>query len=144
MLLDRLDPFVAEFDRLTQRAFGTADGAGLGLPMDVLRHGEELVVKVDLPGVPADKIGLTVENQVLTITAERRADYAEGTQVLAQERFDGTITRRLRVPEWVDAESVTADYTDGVLTVHLPLAEKAKPRRIQINTGAAQHAELNS
>ena len=136
MLLERFDPFLAEFDRLTQRTFGTSDG--VGLPMDVVRRGEELVVRVDLPGVPADKINLTVENAVLTISAERRATYGEGDQVLAQERFDGVISRRLRVPDWVDADAVTADYADGVLTVTLPLAEKAKPRRIEIGTGSRQ------
>lgn len=136
MLLERFDPVLAEFDRLTQRAFGTADG--VGLPMDIVRRGEELVVRVDLPGVPSDKIDLTVENHVLTISAERRASYGDNDQVLAQERFDGVITRRLRVPEWVDSEAVSADYTDGVLTVTLPLAEKAKPRRIDVNTSAAQ------
>lgn len=136
MLLERFDPFLAEFDRLTQRTFGTADG--VGLPMDVLRRGEELVVRVDLPGVAADKINLTVENHVLTISAERRADYAEGDQILAQERFDGVISRRLRVPDWVDSDTVTADYVDGVLTVHLPLAEKAKPRRIEVNGAGTQ------
>ena len=135
MLLERMDPFLAEFDRLTQRTFGSADG--VGLPMDVLRRGEELVVRVDLPGVAADHINLTVENHVLTISAERRSAYTEGDQILAQERFDGAISRRLRVPDWVDADTVTADYVDGVLTVHLPLAEKAKPRRIEVN-GASQ------
>ncbi|MDQ1697232.1 MAG: hypothetical protein QOJ03_2585 [Frankiaceae bacterium] len=134
MLLERFDPFLAEFDRLTQRTFGTSDG--VGLPMDVIRRGEELVVRVDLPGVASDKIDLTVENHVLTITAERRASYGEGDQVLAQERFDGVISRRLRVPDWVDAEAVTADYADGVLTIALPLAEKAKPRRITVATSA--------
>src|SRR4051812_46702619 len=136
MLLERFDPFLAEFDRLTQRSFGTADG--VGLPMDVIRRGEELVVHVDLPGVHADKINLTVENHVLTISAERRASYGENDNVLAQERFDGVISRRLRVPDWVDAEAVSADYADGVLTVTLPLAEKAKPRRIEVGTGIRQ------
>lgn len=135
MLLERIDPVLAEFDRLTQRAFGTADG--VGIPMDIVRRGESLVVHVDLPGVASDKIDLTVENHVLTISAERRASYDENDQILAQERFDGVMTRRLRVPEWVDADAVTADYTDGVLTVTLPLAEMAKPRRIQVN-GATQ------
>lgn len=136
MLLERIDPVLAEFDRLTQRAFGAADG--VGLPMDIVRRGDELLVHVDLPGVSSDKIEMTVENHVLTISAERRASYGEGDKVLAQERFDGTITRRLRVPEWVDTDRVMADYTDGVLTVTLPLAEKAKPRRIEVNTGTAQ------
>lgn len=136
MLLDRVDPFLAEFDRLTHRAFGTTDGAGM--PMDVVRRGEELVVRVDLPGIESDKIGVTVENATLTISAERHGNYADGEQVLVQERFDGTITRRLRVPDWVDADAVTADYCDGVLTVHLPLAEKARPRRIEVRAGGEQ------
>lgn len=131
MLLERFDPFLAEFDRLTQNAFGNSPG--VGLPMDVVRSGDELVVHVDLPGVAADKIELSLENHVLTISAERRAAYGEGTQVLAQERFDGVISRRLRMPDWVDGESVRADYVDGVLSVHLPLAERAKPRRIAVN-----------
>jgi HSP20 family protein len=141
MLLERFDPFLAEFDRLTQRTFGTA--GGVGLPMDVIRRGEELVVRVDLPGVPSDKIDLTVENHILTISAERRAAYGEGDNVLTQERFDGVISRRLRVPEWVDTDSVSADYTDGVLTVTLPLAEKAKPRRIEVSATPTQ-ASLES
>jgi HSP20 family protein len=138
MLLDRIDPFLAEFDRLTQRALGSADMASL--PMDVIRRGDELLVRVDLPGVGSDKIDVTVENQTLTISAERRAEYADGAQVLLQERFDGTVSRRLRVPEWVDAEHVTAEHVDGVLTVHLPLAEKARPRRVEISSGSAQTA----
>ena len=136
MLLDRFDPFLAEFDRITQRALGTTDGAGM--PMDVIRRGDELVVRFDLPGVPADKIGLTVENHLLTITAERHAGYGDNEQVLVQERFDGTMTRRLRVPDWVDGEHVEADFADGVLSVRLPLAEQAKPRRIEVRTGSQQ------
>src|SRR5947208_2149598 len=85
MLLDRFDPFLAEFDRLTNRAFGTDGGA---LPMDVVRRGEDLVVRVDLPGVAADQIAITVENQTLTLAVERHSSYGEGEQVLLQERFD--------------------------------------------------------
>jgi len=135
MLLERFDPFLAEFDRLTNRAFG-ADGGTL--PMDVVRRGEELVVRVDLPGVPAEKIGVTVENQTLTLSVERHSAYGDGEQVLLQERFDGSMTRRLRIPDWVDADNVTADYADGVLTLTLKLAEKARPRRIEIRSGTAQ------
>jgi len=141
MLLERFDPFLAEFDRMTQRTFGSA--GGVGLPMDVIRRGDELVVRVDLPGVPSDNIDLTVENHVMTISAERRSSYGEGDNVLTQERFDGVISRRLRVPDWVDADAVSADYADGVLTVTLPLAEKAKPRRIQV-TPASTQASIES
>lgn len=142
MLLDRFDPFLAEFDRLTTRALGTPDNAGM--PMDVIRHGDELVVRFDLPGVASDNISLTVENHTLTVSAERHAAYGDSEQVLVQERFDGTMTRRLRVPDWVDGERVSADYADGVLVVRLPLAEQAKPRRIEIRTGAGEQTQIGS
>jgi HSP20 family protein len=135
MLLERVDPYLAEFDRLTQRVFGATPGAGL--PMDVIRRGDELIICLDLPGTTADKIGLTLENQLLTVTAERHPNYGEADQVLAQERFEGTVSRRVRVPDWVNADGVTADFADGVLTVHLPLADKAKPRQIQVSVGSS-------
>ncbi|HEX7107050.1 MAG TPA: Hsp20/alpha crystallin family protein [Acidothermaceae bacterium] len=137
MLLERVDPYLAEFDRLTQKVFGPTQSAGL--PMDVIRRGDELLVCLDVPGAAADKIGVTLENQVLTVTAERRANYGETDAVLAQERFEGTVSRRVRVPDWVNADHVTAEYVDGVLTIHLPLADKAKPRQIQVTTGANSH-----
>jgi len=141
MLLERIDPFLAEFDRLTQRTFGTTDG--VGLPMDVIRHEEALEVRVDLPGIAHDSIEVTLDNRLLTINAERRAAYPEGAQLVLQERFDGAISRRLRVPDWVDAEAVKADYVDGVLSVMLPLAERAKPRRITI-AGTAEQSAIES
>lgn len=141
MLLERFDPFLAEFDRLAQRTLGTADG--VGLPMDIVRSGDDLIVRMDLPGVKADDVKITLENRTLTIGAQRRTTWAEGDQVLVQERFDGEISRRVRVPEWVDAEAVAADYVDGVLTVRLPLAERAKPRVISVN-GATTPAVIES
>jgi len=134
-MLVSADPFVAEFDRLAQQVFGTADGAGM--PVDVVRRRDALLIRFDVPGVDRDSIGLTLESQVLTVTAERHARYGDEEKVLVQERFDGTMTRRLRVPDWVDGERVTADCEDGVLTVVLPVAERARPRRIEIRPGAA-------
>ena len=129
------DPFLAEFDRLAQQVFGTAEGAGM--PVDVTRRGDELVIRFDVPGASGEDIGLSLENHVLTVTATRHASYGENEKVLVQERFDGTMTRRIRVPEWVDGERVSAEYGDGVLTVTLPVAEQAKPRRIEIRPAAA-------
>jgi len=140
MLLERFDPFLAEFDRLTNRAFSAEGGT---LPMDVVRHGEDLVIRVDLPGVPADKIGITVENQTLTLSVERHPTYGDGEQVLLQERFDGTMTRRLRIPDWADAEAITADYADGVLTLTLKVAEKARARRVEVRMTPTQ-AQISS
>ncbi len=140
MLLERFDPFLAEFDRLATRALGT-DAAGM--PMDVVRQGDELVVRFDLPGVSGDKISLTAENRTLTVSAERHASYGEKEQVLVQERFDGTVTRRLRIPDWVDGERVSAEYADGVLCVRLPLAEQAKPRRIEVRSGSSSQPQIS-
>ncbi|HWC35324.1 MAG TPA: Hsp20/alpha crystallin family protein [Mycobacteriales bacterium] len=142
MLLERFDPFLAEFDRIAQRTLGTADG--VGMPMDIVRSGDDLLVRMDLPGVKADEVKITLENRTLTIGAQRRTAFAEGDQVLVQERFDGQISRRVRVPEWVDAEAVSADYTDGVLTVTLPLAERAKPRVISVNGAPSASVEIES
>ncbi len=133
-MLKTSDPFLAEFDRLAHQVFGGAETAGM--PMDVSRRGDELVVRLDVPGVERDHIALSLENHVLTVSAERHAQHQDGENVLVQERFDGTMTRRLRVPEWVDGERVTADYQDGVLTVVLPVAEQARPRRIEIRPSA--------
>ena len=137
------DPFLAEFDRLAHQVFGTGEGAGM--PVDVTRRGEELVAHFDIPGVASDAISLSLENHVLTVTAERHAAYGEGETVLVQERFDGAMTRRLRVPEWVDGERVAAEYADGVLTVVLPVAEQgqhplALRRRAAGGTGRLQQA----
>jgi len=129
------DPFLAEFDRLTHQVFGGSDG--VGMPMDVIRRGDELVVRIDIPGVPREAISLDLDQQVLTVSAERHAGYDQETPVLVQERFDGTISRRLRIPEWVDGERVSAEYADGVLSVTLPMAEQARPRRITIAAPAA-------
>lgn len=133
MLLERLDPFLADFDRITQQVLETP---GVAVPMDVTRRGEEIIVRLDLPGVATDKVAVTVENRVLTVSAERASSRGEDEQVLLAERFEGAVSRRIRVPEWVDAGRVTADYADGVLTVRLPLAEQARPRRIEIRAGA--------
>ncbi len=138
MSLLRTDPFVAEFDRLTSHLLGGLTGEGSpAMPVDVTRRADELVVRVDVPGVPADAVGVTLEDGVLTVSAERRSSYGDDEQVLLHERFDGAMTRRLRVPDWVDGERVEASHADGVLTVRLPVAERARPRTIAVRPGAA-------
>jgi HSP20 family protein len=136
------DPILAEFDRLAQQFFGSSEG--VAMPIDVVRHGDELVVRIDVPGVSQDKIGLDVDRHVLTVTAERHAAYDDGVKILTQERFDGTMTRRLRIPEWVDVERIGADYADGVLTITLPMAEQARPRRIAIRPGVGGQEAITS
>jgi HSP20 family protein len=137
-MLVKTDPFLAEFDRLSQQVFGGSKAAGM--PMDVTRQGDMLTVRLDVPGVARESLGIDLDKHILTITAERHASY-DDQAVVVQERFDGTMTRRLRVPEWVDVDRVSADYTDGVLTITLPIAEQAKPRRISVTTAGPSGTE---
>jgi HSP20 family protein len=130
-MLMRTDPF-RELDRFAQQALGTWSKP-TSMPMDAYRSGEEFVVAFDLPGVSADAIELHVERNVLTVKAERRPAEHRGEMQIA-ERPLGVFSRQLFLGETLDAERITADYSDGVLTLRIPVLEKAKPRRIEIST----------
>jgi HSP20 family protein len=104
--------------------------------MDAYRRGDELVVSFDLPGMAPGTIDLTVEQNVLTIKAERRFDGREGDEVIAAERLHGAFTRQLFLGDTLDAERLVASYETGVLTLRIPVAESAKPRKVQITEGA--------
>ena len=130
-MLLRYDPF-REFDRLAEQTFGTARTA---LPLDAFRHGDEFVINVDLPGVDPGAIDITVERNVLTLKAERAWRRSEDDQVLMSERPQGTFTRQLYLGEGLDAEKVNARYEHGVLTLTIPVAEKAKPRKVEVASG---------
>ncbi len=130
-MLMRTDPF-RELDRAVQQAFGTP-ARPAAMPMDAYRKGDEFVVEFDLPGVDAASIDLTVEKNVLTVHAERRRPDFEGVEMLVGERPQGTFSRQLFLGEGLDTERIDARYADGVLTLRLPVAERAKPRRVQIS-----------
>ena len=128
----RFDPF-RELDRLAQQTTG-----GSRLPvmaMDAYRHGDAFVVHFDLPGVEASSIDLTVEKNVLTVSAERRWQPTDGDEVVVAERPQGSFSRQLFLGEGLDPERIEAHYDNGVLTVSVPVAEKAKPRKVEINSG---------
>jgi HSP20 family protein len=143
-MLMRTDPF-REFDRLTQQVLGTPSRPA-AMPIDAYRKGDEFVVQFDLPGVDSNSIDLTVEKNVLTVHAERRRTDTEGVEMLLGERPQGTFSRQLFLGESLDTDHIEAQYADGVLTLRVPVAEKAKPRRVPINaterqTAIESHAE---
>jgi HSP20 family protein len=143
VLLTSIDPFVQEFDRLAQRVFGTADGGALGtksvMPMDGIRRKDDVVLRFDLPGVDPDSIEVTVDRGVLTVSARRAEEYAEGESPFIRERVMGSFSRRIYLAETLDSEKIDAAYANGVLAVRLPLLEKARPRKVEIHTdGQAQ------
>jgi len=132
-MLMRTDPF-REVDRLAQQVFGTTARPAAML-MNAYRKGDSFYVELDLPGVNPDSIDLTVEQNVLTVRAERNAvDTADDVEVLVSECPAGTFTRQIFLGEALDAERIAADYTAGVLTLSIPIREAAKPRRVAITS----------
>jgi HSP20 family protein len=145
MALVRSDPF-REFDRLAQQVWGLSNGSrSLAMPMDAYRKGDAFLIQVDLPGVKADSIELTVEENVLTIKAERAAPpTAESIQTVVAERPYGSFTREVFLGENLDTEHILAEYDAGVLTLSIPVEEHAKPRRIEVTERASEPQQLST
>jgi HSP20 family protein len=131
MLLQH-DPF-RELDRLTQQMFGTVARPS-NMALDAWREGDDIVVELDLPGMDPEKLDIDVERNVLTVRAERTTTLPEGATAVASERPWGVFTRQLVLGESLDTEKVDADYTAGVLRIRIPIAERAKPRKISISS----------
>ena len=129
MMLMRTDPF-RDFDRLTQQVLGTAARPAV-MPMDAWRDGDQFIVELDLPGVDEDSLDLDVERNVLTVHATR-AELDPDREMVAAERPRGVFSRQLFLGETLDPEHIEASYGSGVLRLTIPVAEKAKPRRIKI------------
>ena len=143
-MLTRFDP-VASFDQISNDLLGALTRRPSSMPIDAYRHQDQWVVRVDLPGVEASSIDLTVDRNVLRIEASRSWQPAEGDLVLAAERPRGTFSRQLMLSEDIDSNSIKADYRDGVLTVVLPVAEAAKPKKVAVGTtGAAGPAAVEA
>lgn len=130
-MLMRTDPF-RDLDRLTQQVFGTT-ARPAAMPMDAYRKGTDFYVHFDLPGVDPDSIDLTVEQNVLTIRADRPQKSPAGAEMIVSERPTGSFSRQLFLGETLDADNISADYHAGVLTLTIPVREAAKPRRLAIN-----------
>ena len=124
MLLTTFDPFAqrADYRRLAR--------------MDAIRRENEVELRFDLPGIDPESIDVSVDRGVLTVKASRNEEYTEGEKPVIRERVMGSYVRRVRLSDAVDAEKIEAGYTDGVLTVHVPVAEAAKPRKIEVRSDA--------
>jgi HSP20 family protein len=146
-MLMRTDPF-RELDRLTQQVLGNNAGTWsrpTAMPMDAYRDGDRFVVAFDLPGVSPEAIELDVERNVLTVKAERRP-IVTGEQVEMQvaERPLGVFSRQLFLGDTLDTEHIEAGYEAGVLTLRIPIAERAKPRKISIANTDSGHQQINA
>ena len=142
-MLMRTDPF-RDLDRLTQQVFGTAARPAM-MVMDAWREKDHFVVEFDLPGIDVNSIDLDVERNVLTVRADRPA--REGIEeLIAAERPRGVFSRQLILGDNLDTDQVTASYHGGVLRLEIPVAEKAKPRKIAISGAedSEDHKVLNA
>ncbi len=139
MVVMRFDPF-RDVDRQIQQLANRLQESSGTMAMDAYRRGDTVFVHFDLPGVEAGSIELTAEQNTLTVRADRRWTPEPDDQVLAQERPQGTFARQLMLGEHLDTEHIEAGYEDGVLTLQVPVAPAAKPRRIEIR-GSGQRRE---
>ena len=132
-----LRDFDTLFEQLARRPGGSAVNA---VPMDAYRRGSDVWVHLDLPGITPDSIDISVERNVLTVTGERTWSREEGDRVYLAERPQGTFRRQVTLGDGLDADGIEADYSDGVLSLRVPVAEKAQPRKIQVKGGGSQTA----
>lgn len=140
-MLMRTDPF-RELDRLTQQVLGTTARPAV-MPMDAWQDGDAFVVEFDLPGIELDSIDLDVERNVLTVKAERPGP-SNGSEMVAAERPRGVFSRQLFLGDTLDLDHVDANYHEGVLTLRIPIAERAKPRKIEISSNDSQRQAINA
>jgi HSP20 family protein len=143
-MLMRTDPF-RELDRLTQQVMGTNGTLARPsvMPMDAWRDGEQFVVEFDLPGVNLDSIDLDVERNVVTVKAERPPRDGD-TEMIAAERPRGVFSRQLILGDNLDTDNIAASYNGGVLTLRIPVAEQAKPRKIVISDKGEDRQAINA
>jgi HSP20 family protein len=146
-MLMRTDPF-RELDRLTQQVFGNNTGTWsrpTAMLMDAYRAGDAFVVAFDLPGVDPDAIELDVERNVLTVKAERRpVPSGEHVEMQVAERPLGVFSRQLFLGDTLDTDHIDASYESGVLTLRIPIAERAKPRKIAITNADSGRREVTA
>jgi len=136
-MLMRTDPF-RDLDRFAQQVLGTAARPAV-MPMDAWREGEEFVVEFDLPGIDANSLDIDIERNVVTVRAERPAVNPD-REMLANERPRGVFSRQLVLGDNLDTDRIEASYREGVLSLRIPVAERAKPRKISVGRGDGQQA----
>jgi HSP20 family protein len=140
-MLLRWDPF-REMDRLSDEIWRGAEMGPMRIPMDAVRNGDEVTLHFEVPGIEPDALTVDVDRNTLTVTAERTvsSERKEGEEVLVRERRHGRFMRQVTLGDNLDAERLEANYADGVLTVRVPVAERAKSRRVEISRSRSEAA----
>jgi len=134
------DPF-RDLDRFAADLLDGRQGPRL-MPMDLYRDGDHYILNADLPGIDPGSVDIDVDGQVLTIRAERSVRGSEGVKWLAHERPSGSFLRQLNLGEGVDTSTISANYENGVLSLMIPLSERAKPRKVAVTANATSQHEI--
>ena len=137
-----LDPF-RQLNRLAEQVLGTAAHPA-AMPMDAWREGNDYVVALDLPGVDLGSIDVGVDKNVLTVRAERKDTAGKDTEMVASERPRGVFSRQLVLGDAMETEKMKAEYDAGVLTLRIPVAAQAKPRKIEIEVKGGQQQQIDA
>lgn len=138
MYLTTFDPFARDLQRrLSRNPFGQF----AAMPLDVVRHDGDVTLRFDVPGIDPESIDVTVDRGFLTVTVKREEERAENDKFFVRERTMGTFTRRLRLPESLNAEAVEASHANGVLEVRIPVLEQAKPRKVEVRKVEVRQAD---
>ncbi len=141
-MLMRTDPF-RDMDRLAESLLGTA-GRPAAMQVDAERDGDWFNVYFDLPGVDPDSIELTVERNILSVKAQRQRAQREGVETVISERPMGTFTRQLFLGDTLDTDKMEATYDNGVLSLRIPVSDRAKPRRISVGAGNSGRTQITT
>jgi HSP20 family protein len=140
-VLTNFDPFFRDMERLSEGMLGRlVGGAPRLMPADAYRRGDDFFVSFDLPGVDDQSVEVTVEKNVLSVTAERHWERQDGDQVLLSERPEGRFTRQLYLSDNLDTDRIEAHYDRGVLTLRIPVTEQAKPKKVEVRSGGRPEA----
>ena len=143
MYLTTFDPFARDLQRQFDRLARTTFGPSAAMPMDGVRHEGDVVLRFDVPGIDPDSIEVTVDRGVLSVSVTRSDERNENEKFFVRERTTGTVTRRVRLSENLNAAAVEADYHNGVLQVRIPVVEQAKPRKIEVRQADAQQEQAS-
>ena len=138
MYLTTFDPFARDLQRQFDRLARTTFGPSAAMPMDGVRHEGDVVLRFDGPGIDPDSIEVTVDRGVLSVSVTRSDERNENEKFFVRERTTGTVTRRVRLSENLNAEAVEADYRNGVLQIRIPVLEQAKPRKVEVRQADGQ------
>ena len=132
MYFTTFDPFARDFQRQLDRLGRRASGASAVMPLDIVRHDGDVTLRFDVPGIDLEQVEVTVDRGILSVSVKREEERTENDKFFVRERTMGTFTRRVRLPENLNAEAVEASYDNGVLEVRIPVLEQAKPRKIEV------------